>query len=114
MQSLASLDIYKLLNEIDFINEGFIRNVKSRKNEFYLLVYNGGKEQWLKIVPGSYLCIVNEKPIDTIDFGFTTILKNSLKGKKFTIKMHNSDRIIEITTNEYTLLIEMFSKGNIF
>ena len=112
MQSLTSLDIYKLLEEVDYINGGFIRNIKSRRNEFYFLIYKG-KEYWLKIVPGSYFCVVDEKPEDSIDFGFTQLVKNALKGKRFSIKMHNSDRILEIETDNNKLLIEMFSKGNV-
>lgn len=112
MQSLTSLDIYKLLNEFSDINGGFIRNIKSGKNEFYFLIYKG-KEYWLKIVPGHYFCLVNEKPEETIDFGFTTLVKNELKGKRFSISMHNSERILEIKTDSNKLLIEMFSKGNV-
>ncbi|MEM0143829.1 MAG: NFACT family protein [Candidatus Parvarchaeum sp.] len=112
MQSLTSLDIYKLIEEISYINGGFIRNIKSRRNEFYFLIYKG-KEYWLKIVPGRYLCIADEKPEDSIDFGFTLLLKNALKGKRFSIEMHNSDRILEIKTDSNKLLIEMFSKGNV-
>ena len=112
MQSLTSLDIYKLLDELDFINGGFIRNIKSRKNEFYFLIYKG-KEYWLKIVPGHYFCISDEKPEDSIDFGFTALVKNALKGKKFSMSMHNSDRILEIKTDSNKLVIEMFSKGNV-
>ncbi len=112
MQSLTSLDIYKLLDEFEHINGGFIRNIKSGKNEFYFLIYKG-KEYWLKIVPGHYFCVVNEKPEETLDFGFTTLVKNALKGKRFSISMHNSDRILEIKTDSNKLLIEMFSKGNV-
>ena len=112
MRSLTSLDIHKLLEELSFINNGFIRNIKSGKNELYFLIYRG-KEYWLKIVPGTYFCIADEKPAESIDFGFTTILKNSLKGRKFTISMHNSDRIIELQTENNKLIIEMFSKGNV-
>ena len=112
MRSLTSLDIHKLLEELSFINNGFIRNIKSGKNELYFLIYRG-KEYWLKIVPGTYFCIADEKPAESIDFGFTTILKNSLKGRKFTIDMHNSDRIIELQTENNKLIIEMFSKGNV-
>ena len=112
MRSLTSLDIHKLLEELSFINNGFIRNIKSGKNELYFLIYRG-KEYWLKIVPGNYFCIADEKPAESIDFGFTTILKNSLKGRKFTIAMHNSDRIIELQTENNKLIIEMFSKGNV-
>ena len=112
MQSLTSLDLYKLLDEISYMDGGFIRNIKSRKNEFYFLIYKG-KEYWLKIVPGSYFCVVNEKPEDSIDFGFTLLVKNALKGKRFSISMHNSDRILEIKTDSNKLVIEMFSKGNV-
>ncbi len=112
MQSLVSLDIKNLLDEISYINNGFIRNIKSGKNEIYFLIYRG-KEYWLKIVPGSYLCIVDSKPEETIDFGFTVTLKNALKGKKMAFSMHNSDRILEIKTDKNTLIIEMFSRGNV-
>lgn len=112
MQSLTSLDIKKLIDEISYINNGFIRNIKSGKNELYFLIYNG-REYWLKIIPGSYICLQNEKPTDSVEFGFTSLLKSALKGKKMSISMHNSDRIIEIETNNNKLIIEMFSKGNV-
>ena len=112
MRSLTSLDIRKLLDELSYLNGGFIRNIKSGKNELYFLIYKG-KEYWLKIVPGNYFYVDDQKPEKGIDFGFTTMLKNALKGSKTSISMHNSDRIIEIKTTQNVLIIEMFSKGNV-
>ena len=60
-KALASLDIYKLLEELDLGETAFVRNVKSRKNEFYLQLF-GKKEAWIRFVPGSYMCAVSEKP----------------------------------------------------
>ena len=111
-KALTSLDVYKFLEELDVSKGAFVRNIKSRKNEFYLQLFSK-KEFWLKFVPGSYLCVTDEKPQDTTDFPFTMKVKNLLKGKKVSIEMHEPDRIVEICSEGIRLIIELFSSGNI-
>ncbi len=111
-RSISSFDLYKFTKELSFLNGGFVRNVKSRKNEIYILIFSG-QEYWLKIVPGRYVSVSREKPDETIDFPFTAKLKNELLGKKIAISMHKSDRIIELDARDAKLIIELFSNGNI-
>ena len=111
-RSISSFDLYKLTKELSFLNGGFVRNVKSRKNEIYILIFSG-QEYWLKIVPGKYVSVSREKPDETIDFPFTAKLKNELLGKKIVISVHGSDRIIELDARDAKLIIELFSNGNI-
>jgi predicted ribosome quality control (RQC) complex YloA/Tae2 family protein len=111
-KSLSSLDLYKLVNELSFLNGGFVRNVKSRKNEIYFLIFSD-KEVWLKLVPGSHISISQEKPEDLVDFPFTLLLRSVFKGKRIVVSMHTPDRIFEIKSNDYLLSLELFSKGNL-
>ncbi len=111
-KALASLDIYKFLRELDYLESAVVRDVRSRKNELFILLYNRG-EYWLKIVPGEYMCVVKEKPRDTVDFPFTLMLKNELVGSNIAISMHMSDRIVELSTDDTTVVIELFSDGNV-
>ena len=94
-KSLTSLDLYKLTQEIGYINGGFIRNVKSGKNEVYFLIFCG-KEVWLKMVPGSHISISQEKPEETTDYPFTGLLKSVFKGRRVKASMHEPDRIFEL------------------
>jgi predicted ribosome quality control (RQC) complex YloA/Tae2 family protein len=111
-KSISSLDLYKLMGELSFLNGGFIRNVKSIKNTLYLLIFSQG-EHWLKMVPGKYIAVTKEKPSDTIDFPFTSKIKSELKGKRVYLSMHGFDRIVEIDSGEAKLVIELFSNGNV-
>ncbi len=111
-KALASLDIYKLLEELDLGETAFVRNVKSRKNEFYLQLF-GKKEAWIRFVPGSYMCAVSEKPADTVDFPFTLKAKSLLKGKRVSLRMHEPDRIVEVSSGNVKLIVELFSSGNL-
>lgn len=111
-KSISSLDLYKLVKEVSVLNGGFFRNVKSEKNALYILVYNG-EEHWIKIVPGKYLLLTKEKPADTIEFPLTSRIKSEMRGKKLEIRMHGADRIVEIAGGELTLVIELFSNGNV-
>lgn len=111
-KSLASLDIYKFLQETSFLQGATLRDVKSRKNEFFFLFYKGS-ERWLKAVPGQYICIQNERPRENINYPFTELLKKELLNKKAAINMHGADRIVELDFTESLLSIELFSKGNI-
>ncbi len=111
-RSISSFDLYKFTKELSFLNNGFVRNVKSRKNEIYILIFSG-QEYWLKIVPGKYISVSKEKPDETIEFPFTSKLKNEFLGKKINISLHKSDRIIEISARDAKLIIELFSNGNV-
>ena len=111
-KSLTSLDLYKLTQEIGYINGGFIRNVKSGKNEVYFLIFCG-KEVWLKMVPGSHISISQEKPEETTDYPFTGLLKSVFKGRRVKASMHESDRIFELKSDDFLLSLELFSKGNL-
>ena len=111
-RSISSLDLYKFLRETKYLDGGFVRNVKSRKNELYILIFNG-KEYWLRIAPGAFVCVETEKPEDTTDFPFTGELKSVFNNRRVNIAMHGSDRILEIIAGVQKMVVELFSKGNV-
>lgn len=111
-KSLSSFDLHRFVEEMSLRDGGFIRAVKSRKNELYLLIFSR-VEQWLRIVPGRYVSLSKNKPEDTVEYPFTARIKNELSGKRVSVSMHGSDRIIEIVSGDTRLVTELFSNGNI-
>jgi predicted ribosome quality control (RQC) complex YloA/Tae2 family protein len=109
---LNFLDLRKFVDELSFLDGGVVRNIKSRKNEFYLLIF-AHKEYWLEIIPGEAILLHNEKPEDTVDFPFTLFVKKQLSGRRIQIQMHGSDRIVEFSFDGTKLIAELFSNGNI-
>lgn len=112
-KSIASLDLYKLLGELSFLNGGFVRDVRSEKNEVFLSIFARGAEHWLKIAPGKYLSLAGKKPSETIAFPFTSKVKSELKGRRVGLSMRGADRIIDIATTDVKLVAELFSNGNL-
>ncbi|MCL5009609.1 MAG: NFACT family protein [Candidatus Parvarchaeota archaeon] len=111
-KTLSSFDLFRLVGELSFLDNGIIRDVRSRKNELYLLIFKG-EEQWLRIIPGKYIAISRNKPEETAEYPFTLRVKNALSGKRVHISMHGSDRIIEISSDNVKIIAELFSNGNI-
>ncbi|MCW1293951.1 MAG: NFACT family protein, partial [Candidatus Parvarchaeota archaeon] len=111
-REMTFLDAFKLLKELSYLQEGRIRDVRSRKNELLLMIYKD-REYWLRLVPGKFFCMQYNKPEDTISFPFTQKLKELLLNRKIRLSLHGSDRILNIDMDSYGLTVELFSKGNI-
>ncbi|MDP8013037.1 MAG: NFACT family protein, partial [Nanoarchaeota archaeon] len=110
---LSALDFLKWIEEIGpYINGGRLRDVRSEKGELFILIYNG-EDYWIRVVPGSHILIQREKPTNTEQFKFNQKIKDELYNKKVEIKMHDSDRIIELVSGNIRLIFELFSNGNV-
>ena len=111
-RSLTSFDLFKLIEEFDYLQGAIIRDIRSGKNEIFLELYKNGT-LWLKLVPGRYFSVLNTKPKENIKFGFTERLRSSFLNKRINLSMHRSDRILELDSLDEKLVVELFSKGNV-
>lgn len=111
-RSLTSFDLFRFIEELDYLQGAVIRDVRSGKNEIFIELYKN-QTFWLKLVPGKYFSVSNTKPKENIKFGFTEMMRSSFLNKRINLSMHRSDRILELDSLEKKLVVELFSKGNI-
>lgn len=121
IKSMSNVDIYRMIKEL---NEELI---DTRIDKAYQPTYDtiriklrkaGSGRRDLVIQAGIRIHLTNyPQPNPTIPPNFPMLLRKHLSGGVITsIKQHYFDRIIEITIQkkeEYTLIVELFSKGNV-
>jgi len=121
-RGLASFDIYVIVSELQDLRGCFVEKIyQLSRNEILLRVQQrtGNQKESLFIRNGELICRsqksfeVPEKP----SLFAMTLRKYLLNGKISGITQHEFDRIIQIKIGrkegDYTLVIELFSKGNI-
>lgn len=111
-KEISFLDLFKWLNENSFLNQGRIREVRSQRGAIFILIYKL-REYWLKIVPGKYIALEYSKPSDLKVSDFDRRIENAFGNRRISVSLHNSDRIIEISSDDTKLVIELFSNGNV-
>ena len=118
---MSNVDVYRIVKEL---NEEI---VGTRIDKSYQPTYDtiriklrkaGEGRKDLVMQAGVRIHLTNyPQPNPTIPPNFPMLLRKHLSGGTITeIKQHNFDRIIEITVQknvEYTLVVELFSKGNV-
>lgn len=118
-KSLSSLELTAVVNELQFLTKGKFTQVYHQEKEvlFQLHARNKGK-YLLKAVSGKYLCLTDRKMMLLNPSGFGMQLRKYLNNA-FIQKIYqkDSERIVvfevEKIKQEYNLIIELFSKGNI-
>jgi len=118
-KSISSLELAAIVNELQFLIKGKISQIyHPEKKGLLLQLHAPGKgKQYLKIVPGKYLSLTNEKDAPLRPTGFCMLLRKYLSNafiKSITQKSSERILIFEFEKNEiFYLIIELFSKGNI-
>jgi predicted ribosome quality control (RQC) complex YloA/Tae2 family protein len=111
----SSIDVTAMINEISYLIKGKISQVFNPKKEEIILqihVPNEGK-QLLKIIKKGLIFISNNKTKNN-PTGFCMQLRKHLNNKYIiNIKQHESERVIIFELEDYYLILELFSKGNI-
>ena len=121
-RGLASFDIYVIVSELQDLRGCFVEKIyQLSRDEILLRVQQktGNQKESLFIRNGELICRTQlsfdapEKP----SLFAMTLRKYLLNGKISDITQHQFDRIIKIKIGrkegDYTLVIELFSKGNI-
>jgi len=119
-KSISSLELAALVKELQFIVKGKISQIyHQEKKELFLQLHARGEgKQLLKIIPGKYLCLSNEKGDAPLrPTGFCMQLRKYLSNAFIkAIEQKKSERIVVFELEkqgDYFLIIELFSKGNI-
>ena len=121
-KQLSSFDIYVIIEELKELIDNHIEKIyQISRGEILIKVKNiqTKKKTNFYIKNGSFLCLTNkdfEKPMKPPVFAMA-LRKYLSNGKISSIKQHEFDRIIIINImknkEEYSLIIEFFSDGNI-
>ncbi|HIH35621.1 MAG TPA: fibronectin-binding domain-containing protein [Methanosphaera sp.] len=121
MKSMSNVDIYRIVKELneEIIGARIDKSYQPSYDTIRIKLRKAGEgRKDLVIQAGVRIHLTDyPQPNPTIPPNFPMLLRKHLSGGSITsIKQHNFDRIIEITiqkNTEYTLVVELFSKGNV-
>ncbi len=120
-RQLAALDIYTMVSEMQDLKGCFIDKIyQLTKDDFLIKLRNPStkKKEQMYIKNGEFICLT-EKQIATpfSPSNFSMVLRKYISNARITnISQQEFDRIINIQFSKnktYTLVIELFSNGNI-
>ena len=116
--SLASIELAAVINELQFLKKGKISQIYHQNEELLLQLHAPGQgKQLLKIVPGKLLCLTKDKNPPVRPSGFCMQLRKYLDHAFIKdLYQKEAERIVvfELEKEEtHYLIIELFSKGNI-
>ncbi|MBU0460576.1 MAG: NFACT family protein [Nanoarchaeota archaeon] len=118
-KGLTSLELTAVMNELQFLVKGKISQIyHQEKKELILQLHAPGEgKQYLKIIPGKFLCLTSKKDAPLRPSGFCMQLRKYLSNafiKNFYQKDAERIVVFELEKKEkYYLIIELYSKGNI-
>lgn len=118
---MSNVDIHRMVNELnkELINTRIDKAYQPDVDTIRIKLRKAGEgRKDLVIQAGVRIHLTNyPQPNPTIPPNFPMLLRKHLSGGSITsIEQHNFDRIIKIKVQkkeEYTILVELFSKGNI-
>ena len=91
-----------------------IQKVKQVKDAYSFELYKDKKKSHLIIIPDKGLFITKKNYKSGLKEDFCNILRKYLTGQVIEdVKHHEFDRVVEIETQDYKLVIEIFSTGNL-
>lgn len=122
--SLASIELKALVDEMQVLVNGRLDNIyQPSKEELFLQFYvTGLGNKMLRIVSGKLMYMTDYKPSGLKPGGFIEFLRKHLKNTRLReIKQKGFERIVEFIfdkkTDEhiesYSLVVELFGKGNV-
>ena len=118
---MSNVDIYRIVKELneEIIGTRIDKSYQPTYDTIRIKLRKAGEgRKDLVMQAGVRIHLTNyPQPNPTIPPNFPMLLRKHISGGTITqIKQHNFDRIIEITVQknvEYTLIVELFSKGNV-
>ncbi len=116
--SISSLELAALVNELQVLVKGKIAGIYQFDKEFLFQLHlqDQGK-QFLRLVPGKFLCLTKKKESAAIPTEFCRQLRRHLEGGILkSLSQKESERIVVMDVEKkekYQVIIELFSKGNL-
>jgi predicted ribosome quality control (RQC) complex YloA/Tae2 family protein len=113
---LSNLTLKHLLQELSFLENGFVNNVQTLENGWIKMKIHtkvqGDKQ--LIITPNAFFMSNYSLPANQNPGGFSALLKKHLDNQRIiSIKQHGVDRIVVFEFLDLYLIIELFAKGNL-
>ncbi|PIN73605.1 hypothetical protein COV20_05265 [Candidatus Woesearchaeota archaeon CG10_big_fil_rev_8_21_14_0_10_45_16] len=118
-KSISSLELAAIVNELQLLVRGKVSQIYHQdKKELLLQLHAPGKGKvLLKIIPGKYVCLTEQKDTPLRPTGFCMLLRKHINNAIIrSIQQKDSERILifELEKEEkFSLVIELFSKGNV-
>ncbi len=121
IKSMSNVDIYRIVKELneEIVNARIDKAYQPTYDTIRIKLRKAGEgRKDLVIQAGVRIHLTDyPQPNPTIPPNFPMLLRKHLSGGTITsIKQHNFDRILEINVQKsstYTLIVELFSKGNV-
>ena len=118
---MSNVDIYRIVKELnaEIIGARIDKSYQPTYDTIRIKLRKAGEGRKDLVMQAGVRIHLTDypQPNPTIPPNFPMLLRKHLSGGSITsIKQHNFDRIIEITIQknvEYTLVVELFSKGNV-
>ena len=116
-KSISSLELAALVHELQVLAGSKISQIYQREQELLLELHlRGAGKQFLKIIPGKWLCLTKVKNVPLTPSNFCMQLRKYLGGAILTsVQQKNSERIVVMKVENkepYSIVVELFSKGN--
>ena len=118
---MSNVDVYRIVKELneEIINTRIDKSYQPTYDTIRIKLRKAGEGRKDLVMQAGVRIHLTDypQPNPTIPPNFPMLLRKHLSGGTITaVKQHNFDRIIEITVQkntEYTLIVELFSKGNV-
>ena len=119
-KSISALDLTALVHELQFLLHSKVsRLYHDEDRELLLDLHLTGKgKQFLKVIPGKWLCLTANKHDFVKQSNLSQQLRKHLEGAYLqSITQKDAERIVVLEfgqkNNSYFLMVELFSKGNL-
>ncbi|RAP47583.1 MAG: hypothetical protein BZ135_02035 [Methanosphaera sp. rholeuAM6] len=121
MKSMSNVDVYRIVKELkeEIIGTRIDKSYQPTYDTIRIKLRKAGEGRKDLVMQAGVRIHLTDypQPNPTIPPNFPMLLRKHLSGGTITdISQHNFDRIIEITVQKstvYTLVVELFSKGNV-
>ncbi len=117
-KSISSIELAAIINELQFITRGKLSQIYHRGNEFLLQVHAPGRgKQFLKVLPGKWICLSSLKGTFLSPSGFCMQLRKYIANATINrLYQKDAERIIVFDLEKekkYALVVEFFGRGNL-
>src|SRR3989338_2813867 len=110
---LSTIEIRALVNEMQFLTGARVDKIHNTADSVVFQLYSKEGKKFLKVAK-KLLYICSEKQEALQPSQFCQLLRKYVENKRIsTIKQHESERIIILSTENNSLVIELFGQANI-
>ncbi|MDY6769255.1 MAG: ribosome rescue protein RqcH, partial [Candidatus Nanohaloarchaea archaeon] len=112
---ISAADLVALVQELQGLEGARIDKVYQRRNELIIHIYKPGDKKYrLLLAPGKAFLTRYKREMPDRPPGFAMHLRNQLSGAVIDrVEQYDFDRVLELHTDEYVLVAELFGEGNV-